>query len=40
MLIDLNIAYDHHDATTLIDKLGAFMYQSALEKSISLAKAK
>ncbi len=39
-LIDLHIAYDHHDATTLIDKLGAFMYQAALEKSVALAAAK
>jgi ribonucleoside-diphosphate reductase alpha chain len=39
-LIDLHVAYDHHDATTLIDKVGAFMYQAALEKSIALAKQK
>lgn len=39
-LIDLHIAYDHHDATTLIDKVGAFMYQAALEKSIALAATK
>jgi len=39
-LIDLHIAYDHHDATTLIDKVGGFMYQAALEKSIALAAVK
>lgn len=39
-LIDLHIAYDHHDATVLIDKVGAFMYAAALEKSKALAVAK
>lgn len=36
-LIDLHVAYDHPDALTLIDKVGAFMYQAAVEKSIALA---
>lgn len=39
-LIDLHIPYDHHDATIIIDKVGAFMYQAALEKSIALAASK
>lgn len=39
-LIDLHIPYDHHDTTLLIDKLGAFIYQAALEKSVALAKTK
>lgn len=39
-LIDLHIAYDHNDALALIDKVGAFMYEAALEKSKDLAKVK
>ncbi|MDP2670810.1 MAG: ribonucleoside-diphosphate reductase subunit alpha [bacterium] len=39
-LIDLHIAYDHDDAIKVIDKLGAFMYEAAIEKSQALAATK
>lgn len=37
MLIDLHIAYDHDDATILIDHLGKLIYDTALEASQKLA---
>lgn len=39
-LIDLHIAYDHPDATEIIDHLGKFMYDAALEQSKALAVSK